>query len=109
LSQPHVRNKLLSVSLVVASAILFSLFTVFSQVTELSLRYLETSQVHRHARVIEGHGGDPYQYRVLSEYLVEGAIQALRSLGFSNATTIAFILFRVLQNTFIFVLASAYY
>jgi hypothetical protein len=103
------RRTLLSVSMFLCCAILFSLFTVFCQVTDLSLAYLETSQVHRHVRVLEGHGGNPYQYRILSEYLVEWVILALKALGSANPTVVGFILCRVVQNIAIFALAALYY
>jgi hypothetical protein len=96
-------------SIILGCAVLFSLFTVFHQVRELSLQYLETSQVHRHLRVLEGHAGNAYQYRILSEYVVAGLILALKNLGFPHAITSAFILFRIFQNTLIFLLAAFYY
>ena len=102
------RNVLL-VSIFLCCAILFSLFTVFYQVTQLGLGYLETTQVNRHLRVLQGHAGNAYQYRILSEYLVEGLILALTNLGFPQPITSAFILFRIFQNTLIFLLAAFYY
>ena len=109
LSTCEMRRKLLLVSIVLCCAILFSLFTVFYQVTQLSLRYLETTQVYRHVRILQGHAGNAYQYRILSEYLVEGLILALTNLGFPHPMTSAFILFRIFQNTLIFLLAGFYY
>jgi hypothetical protein len=104
------KRKLLLVSIFGCCAILFSLLTVFYQVTELSLHYLETTQVFRHERVLRGTAGAPFQYRILSEYLVEAVILVLRKFGFPYAaTTSAFILFRIFQNTVIFLLASLYY
>jgi hypothetical protein len=60
-------------------------------------------------RVLQGNAGNPYQYRILSEYLVEGLIVALTNLAFPDPITSAFILFRIFQNIVIFSLASLYY
>src|SRR5262249_43587237 len=109
LSTCEMRRKLLLVSIFLCSAILFSLLTVFWQVTALSLVYLPTEQLARHRSILEGTAGNPYQYRILSEYLVEGFIRAFTSLGVSQPITSAFILFRIIQNTVIFLLASLYY
>lgn len=97
---------------VLCCAILFSLFTVYAQVKYLrglSPSYLEVKQVQRHEQVILGKACNPWQYRVLPEYLLELALPAFADLGLSNSVTWAFLLFRVLQNTLIFLLAAAYY
>jgi hypothetical protein len=103
------RHRLPTLSGLLACAILFGLFTVFSQVTQLSLGYLRTSQVYRHTRVIDGVAGNPYQYRVLPEYLLETLIPALQRFGVADALTTSFILLRLFQNVLIFALAATYY
>jgi hypothetical protein len=103
------RRKLLVVSMFLSCAILFSLFTVFYQVAELGRSYLLTDQLARHRLIVQGTAGNPFQYRILSEYLVEGLIRTFTSLGISQPITSAFILFRIIQNTVIFLLASLYY
>ncbi len=103
------KNKLIVGSILLCSAISFALLTVFAQVKELGLSYLETSQLSRHMNVLLGKAGDAWQYRIFSEYLVEGIIVALRNLGFQHPITTAFISLRIFQNTIIFVLASLYY
>src|SRR5262245_61110978 len=80
-SNEKTRRELLIFVSFVFCAILFSLFTVFVQVTTLSLHYLETTQVVRHMRVLQGNAGDAWQYRVLSEYLVEWLIRGVTILG----------------------------
>ena len=102
---PHV----LLFSIFLCCAILFSLFTVFYQVTQLSLAYLETDQLYRHMRVLQGNAGNAWQYRILSTYLVEWLIRGLTDLGYPRPIVSGFILFRIVQNTLIFLMAAFYY
>ena len=98
--------------IVLCCAILFSLFTVYAQFKYLrGLRpsYLEIEQVRRHNLVIQGAACNPWQYRVLPEYLLELTLPVLANLGLSHSVTWGFLIFRVFQNTLIFVLAAAFY
>src|SRR5690242_19224573 len=74
-------------------AILFSLFTVYYQVTQLSLAYLPTDQLQRHTDILRGVAKSPYQYRILSEYMVEAVIRGLTLVGLSEPVTSGFIVF----------------
>jgi hypothetical protein len=66
-------------------------------------------QLGRHAVIMKGTAGNPRQYRVLSEYLVEGLIRTLRNFNVPRPVASAFISFRILENILIFLLASIYY
>src|SRR5262249_40146241 len=66
-------------------------------------------QLSRHMNVLQGHAGNSWQYRILSTYLVEWLIRGLRNLGIPHPITSGFILFRIFQNTLIFLLAAFYY
>lgn len=86
-----------------------AIFTTIEHVNILGLDYLDKgAQVQRHRAVLEGNAGDPWQYRVLSAYLVEGTLQLCRSLGI-RAYSVGFIWFRVLEDAAIFLLAFMYY
>jgi hypothetical protein len=98
----------LTVVLVVC-AVLLSLMTVFVQVKSLGRAYLLGEQVLRHEAVIKGMADAPYQYRVLSDYLVEGWRLLFQQYGLPQPTLSAFIGFRVLQNFVLFLLAAFYY
>jgi hypothetical protein len=103
-------QKILIISGIFFSILLFSLLTVFAQVRELGLFYIEEGdQVARHVRVLQGRAGDPWQYRVLSEYLVEAALQIIQNLRIPRPVAAAFIGFRILQNIVIFSIAAIYY
>ena len=96
--------------LIVCCALLLSLFTVTVQIRAAGgFSYLAGEQMKRHDAVIQGTTGNPYQYRILSEYLVEEIIVLLRHLGTPFPEISAFIIFRILQNIIIFSLAVMYY
>lgn len=94
---------------VAAVSILFSLVTVYWQARTLGLPYLEEwLQIERHNAVLQGTAGNPWQYRVLAEYVAEGFIQIFKGLNFPHAVAVAFIVFRLLQNLLIFFTAFYY-
>ncbi|MEA2575546.1 MAG: hypothetical protein QOH93_2844 [Chloroflexia bacterium] len=102
-------NRTAYLLLVLACSILFSLLTAALQAEKLGISYLEEGlQIERHTAVLSGTSGDPWQYRVLSEYLAEGFVIASRALALPHPIAVGFVLFRVLQNLAIFVLAAAY-
>ena len=96
--------------LILCCATVLSLFTVTVQVRAAGgFSYLAGEQLKRHNAVIHGTTGSPYQYRVFSEYLVEGTIVILKTLKIPLSEISAFITFRLLQNIIIFSLAMIYY
>jgi hypothetical protein len=90
-------------------AIALSLFTVWAQVSPAGRDYLETEQYKRHEAVMQEQAGDPWQYRILSEYAVELAIYLAKELGIPRHVSSAFVAVRLLQNVIIFLLVALYY
>src|SRR5438270_13952090 len=67
--------------LIVGCALVFSVFTVWIQVDTMGAAHLERGiQIHRHEAVLMGISGDPWQYRILSDYAVEPVIVLLKNL-----------------------------
>jgi hypothetical protein len=92
------------------SIALLSLLTVYLQLRELGLEYLEAgNQISRHRDVLLGAAGNPWQYRILTVYMLEGIIRVLQYFGVAHGVSAAFIAFRLLQNAGIFLAASIYY
>lgn len=98
-------------------ALLFSLFTVIIQAREI-IRVSEQGidalqeggfQADNHQQMMAGHRGNPFQYRIFSEWVVEGFIQALKSTSFPYPSATAFLGVRLLQNLLIFLVAAYYY
>ena len=97
-------------AIVVVSVILAAL-TVKLQVDSLSggVQNLTTVQLTRHMNVLEGHAPNPWQYRVLSEWIAEFFIRVSSLLSIPDAVAVGFIALRVGQNIAIFLLAFALY
>jgi hypothetical protein len=94
----------------VVVSLMFSLFTVYDQITERTgIEFLMTKQLRRHREVVEGRSFDPWQYRIFSDYLVAAVIKAARWLGVGSPELRSFAAVRVLQNLLIFITAGVYY
>lgn len=95
---------------VAAAVVCLSLMTVHLQVFPLGLDFIESgTQIRRHLNVLRGTAPGHWQYRLLSEWLVHGAIVLCRRLELDRPVAVAFILFRILQNLAIFSLCAVYY
>jgi len=99
-----------SVALLLIASFIFSVFTVCVQVRALGLAYIEEgNQMQRHMAVLHGVAGNPWQYRIVSEYLAEALSLISHKLSVPHPTATAFISFRLIQNVIIFSLAGSYY
>lgn len=110
---PSKTGKILSIAIVILCILAFSGSTVYRQVLSLDkpyMAYLEQGlQIQRHNDVLQGSAPNPWQYRILADYLVEGVIQLFKNLDVSHPVGSAFIAFRFVQNVLIFWLAYSYY
>lgn len=93
---------------VLVSAAALCLLTVSLQVASLA-EPIQMTQAARHRAVLRGAAPDPWQYRVLSEWLVHGLVRVARTLALPQPVAVAFLAFRSLQNLLVFVLAALYY
>ncbi len=95
---------------VVLACLLFGLFTTSEHVAALGWSYLDHgNQILRHENMLAGNAGNPWQYRVLPDYLVEGVIRTFEKVDIPRPIAAAFFLFRVLQDAAIFLAAFLYY
>ncbi len=103
-------NGRLLVAVLIICAILLSGFTVYIQTRALGLAYIEQgNQLIRHRAIIRGVAGNPWQYRVLTAYLMVIFSFVTHTLKFPHPLATAFISFRIIQNILIFLAAAAYY
>ncbi len=65
-------------------------------------QFIEGDLRERHDAIIDGTQGDPWRYRLLSEWGAEGALEVADAAGFDKPAVIGFLGFRVLQNLAIF-------
>jgi hypothetical protein len=71
--------------------------------------WVQIEQLDANRHVLDGTVGDPWRYRLLSEWLADGAIDSLRALGVGHPVLLGFLGVRVAQNAAIFLLAWALY
>ena len=98
--------------LLVLLAIILAVVTVKLQLDSLNSgadNYIHGAQLARHEAVLQGQAPNPWQYRVLSEYVAEGFIRLFQFLKVQDAISFGFGSLRVLQNLAIFLLAFALY
>lgn len=89
--------------------VLFSLATVYWQVETVTIRYIKIKQMEKHVDIMQGDAGDPWQYRVLTEYMAEALLRLVKLIDYPRPGISTFVLFRFLQNLLIFSLAAVYY
>ena len=96
--------------LVGCAAALFSILSVSQHAFYLTPAYLDNGiQVQRHLAVIDGHAGNPWQYRVLAPFLIQPVIDALTQRGVAHPYLISFVSFRLLQDFAVVLVAFLYY
>jgi hypothetical protein len=88
---------------------LLTLSTVYVQEQHVGLKFVETVQLARHEAVLNGTAGNPWAYRVLSEYVAEGFLQVAGLLHVPHAVAAGFLAFRLVQNVLLFVFALTFY
>jgi hypothetical protein len=105
------RARRFTLLIILFCSLLFSLFTVIVQARELGFERLQEGgfQTDNHQQMMAGHRGNPFQYRIFSEWVVEGFIVALKSTSFPYPSATAFLGVRLLQNLLIFIVAAYYY
>ncbi len=96
--------------LLLAIAVALGVFTTGSYIAVLGVDYLDHgNQIIRHLAIMQGHGGDPWQYRVLAPYLLKSVIGICELLSVPRPVAQAFMVFRVWQDSCVLLLAYAYY
>ena len=96
--------------MVIVAGLLLGLFTTSAHVKARGLDYIEYGeQLTRHQNVMEGRAGNPWQYRVLAPYMVNGALKLSERLNVPHHVAVSFIGFRVILDTLVLLLAFAYY
>jgi hypothetical protein len=98
-----------AVPLAIGSALLLSLFTVYLHAKELGRAYIDEYQIPRHLAMLAGHAGNPWQYRMLSAWIVEAVHQLFTNLAWPQPFLLAFLAVRVAQETLMFLVAWRYW
>ncbi|HET6846806.1 MAG TPA: hypothetical protein VFH29_08215, partial [Anaerolineales bacterium] len=83
--------------------------TVSAQVRELSPRFIRVQQEKVHEQMLAGSAGNPWQYRILSDAMMEPLIQAAQARGIPAASYQVFVGMRFFQCLLIFLAAGVYF
>jgi hypothetical protein len=106
---PPPARRLALAAVLLSGFALLSLVTVYFQVAALGLEYINTGeQWRRHLALLEGRAGSPWQYRLLSVWIIEGFRFAAGLFG-DIPVMYSFLALRCLQNVAIFALAWAWW
>jgi hypothetical protein len=110
------RVRVRSAALVCGLVLLLSLATLYDQYRGFSAiqpgnphAFVREAQQLRNLQILRGEGGDPWQYRVGSEFLANQSVRLAGTLGFEDRWTVGLLGFRMLQNIAIFALAWLLY
>lgn len=93
----------------IVAAILLSIATTYAQVEDVTLHFIKNQQDKVHQQMMEGGAGNPWQYRILADWMVDYLIRFLFDINFSAPKASAYIAFRFLQCMLIFISAGIYY
>ena len=103
------KKQQITMFLVLVFSLVLSFATVSNQVNNLTFRFVKVHQGREHAELMDGVAGDPWQYRVLADYMLEPIINLFYKLDINRPEPSAFISFRFVQNFLIFVVAFYFY
>jgi hypothetical protein len=95
--------------ILIGAAVLFSVGTVYAQVNDLTVRFIRIQQEKVHVQMMEGIAGNPWQYRILADWLIDRVIKLLGEVGVSSSRVSVFIAFRFAQCLLIFLAAGLFY
>ena len=95
-------------ALLITAAILAAA-TTYAQVNALGIHFIRVQQEKVHLQMLQGIAGNPWQYRILADFLIEPVIRLVRSLGIPQPESFSFIAFRVAQCLLILIIAGIYY
>jgi hypothetical protein len=95
--------------LLVVSAVLLSIASVYAQVDSVGIHFLKVQQEKVHQQMMQGVAGNPWQYRILADLLVDQLIRLFSAVGVPAPAVSTFVVFRFLQDILIFIVAGVYY
>jgi hypothetical protein len=95
--------------ILLTSATFLSIATTYAQVNDVTFRFIKIQQEKVHQEMLEGVAGNPWQYRILADWMIDPVINLFVARDVLNPKPSAFIVFRFLQCLLIFLAAGVYY
>ncbi len=103
------RSRLLLGAGIAAACAMLACFTTYQHEQLLGLAYLDHGvQLARHQAILAGWAGNPWQYRVLTAYVIEALMRGFRTVSVTHYAA-GFILLRVVEDMLIFALSYVYF
>ena len=99
----------LTASMVVGSALLLTLFSLYLQAKALGRAYIVDYQIPRHLAMLAGTAGNPWQYRMLPAWIVEGVERLFATLHVPQPLIASFLAVRAAEQTALLAVAWAYW
>jgi hypothetical protein len=90
-------------------AVVLAAATTYAQVNFVGVHFLRVQQQKVHLQMLGGTAGNPWQYRILADLMVEPIIRLARQLNIPQPQSFSFIVFRFLQCVLIFAAGAVYY
>ena len=94
---------------VVLLTLLLATLSTSSYVVARGWEFLEHNQLARFTLMLRRYSGNPWQYRVLALYWVEGLLTLAERMHVPDHVATTFVAARVAQDTIIYLVAFAYY
>lgn len=95
--------------ILLVASMLLSVAVTYAQVDAVTLRFLNIHQYKVHQQMMGGGAGNPWQYRILADWMLEPLLKWFEVADFSFPRGGVFVIFRFLQCLLIFLSAGAYY
>ena len=96
-------------AILIVVAVLLSIATTYAQVDDISYRFIKVQQEKVHDQMVDGVAGNPWQYRIFADWMIEQVIQLTYKIGIVVPKASVFIAFRFIQCLLIFLAAGIYY
>lgn len=103
------RTRTKEAALLIGVCLLLATLTTTAWIEARPHYFNNGNQLIRHERVLNGEAGNPWQYRVLTAWMVEGTIRVMRAMDTPAPNAAAFAFFRFVQDLLIFLAAVFYY
>ncbi len=96
-------------AILLVAAVILGAAVTYAQVNFLGMHFLRVQQEKVHLQMMAGTAGNPWQYRILADALLDPPLLWLKGLGVPQPESLSFIALRFLQCVFILLLAGLYY
>jgi len=103
----QMKRKIGPITLLIIMCLVLGFFTTYEYASS-RVQYIDMN-AQRLQAILEGHAGNPWQYRIFSAYLTSMVLNFFKGFQIPQYITISFICVRVMEDTTILILSFLYY